>query len=60
MSTTVSRGIDRRAEAPPPARMSRIVSERDGVPIFVAPGSFDVFVRASDPSTRIVLGDVSV
>src|SRR4051794_26105935 len=55
MSTTVSRGIDRRADAPPPVRISRIESERLGAPIVLAPGSAWPFTRASDPRTRIVL-----
>ena len=60
MSTIVSRGIERRADFPPPTRMSMIVSDRDGWPILLAPGSFEFFVRASEPSTRIVFGEVSV
>ena len=60
MSTTVSRGIESRADFPPPTRMSMIVSDRDGWPILLAPGSLESFVRASEPSTRIVFGEVSV
>ena len=56
----VSRGIDRRADFPPPTRMSMIVSERLGWPISLAPGSLEFLVRASEPSTRIVFGEVSV
>src|SRR3954468_17974027 len=55
MSTTVSRGIDRRADAPAPVRISRIESDRLGAPIVLAPGSAWPFTRASDPNTRIVL-----
>jgi hypothetical protein len=40
--------------------MSMIVSDRDGWPILLAPGSLESFVRASEPRTRIVFGDVSV
>jgi hypothetical protein len=40
--------------------MSMIVSERLGWPILLAPGSFEPLVRASEPSTRIVFGEVSV
>ena len=52
-------GIDSRPEAPPPARSSRIESARLGPPIF-APGSARPFVRASEPSTRMVFAVVSV
>src|SRR3954468_15426930 len=54
MSTTVSRGIDRRPECPPPMRMSRIESERLG-PLVLAPGSLVFFVRWSEPRTRTVV-----
>ena len=59
ISTTVSRGIESVALLPPPIRSSRIESDRDGVPILFAPGSLLSLVRASEPSTRIVFGDVS-
>ena len=58
ISTTVSRGIDRRAACPPPVRISMIVSERPG-PVVSAPGSFEFFWRRSEPSTRMLLADVS-
>src|SRR4051794_4865234 len=54
MSTTVSRGIDRRPECPPPMRMSRMESERLG-PFVLAPGSLVFAVRWSEPSTRTVV-----
>ena len=60
MSTTVSRGIESVALAPPPTRISRIESEREGEPIVFAPASLVPLVRASEPSTSTVLGDVSV
>ena len=56
MSTTVSRGMDSRALARPPARRSMIVSERLGWPTTLAPPSWVPRARASDPRTRIVLG----
>jgi hypothetical protein len=59
MSTIVSRRTDSCAFAPPPMRRSMIESERLGSPIVCAPGSALPFVRASEPSTRTVLGDVS-
>jgi hypothetical protein len=59
MSTTVSRRIESCALAPPPTRRSMIESERLGWPIVCAPGSAFFFVRASEPSTRIVFGEVS-
>ena len=59
MSTTVSRGIESCAFRPPPMRISMIVSARDGPPT-EAPGSALPSVRASEPSTRIVFGEVSV
>jgi hypothetical protein len=55
-STTVSRGIESDALAPPPIRSSMIESERLGPP---EPGSARPFVRASEPSTRIVFAPVS-
>ena len=59
MSTTVSRGIESVAFLPPPIRSSRIESDRDAWPILFAPGSLESLVRASEPSTNTVLGDVS-
>ena len=59
MLTTVSRGIESVELLPPPTRISTIESERLGWPILFAPGSLESFVRASEPSTRIVFGDVS-
>ena len=59
MSTTVSRGIESVELWPPPIRISRIESEREGWPILFAPGSLEPLVRASEPSTRIVFGEVS-
>src|SRR3954452_17450292 len=60
MSTTVSRRIDSVAFLPPPIRRSRIESLREGpLPIVVAPGSLLPLGRASEPSTRIVFGEVS-
>src|SRR5919206_427133 len=59
MSTTVSRGIESVALAPPPMRMSRIESERDGCPIVCAPASGTALVRevslsvARRPDTRL-------
>src|SRR5439155_7559879 len=43
---------------PPPVRISMIVSERLG-PLVLAPGSLLVFWRRSEPSTRMLLADVS-
>ena len=60
MSTTVSRGIESRAERPPPARISRIVSDAARAADARARLAFVPFVRASEPSTRIVFGEVSV
>src|SRR3954452_12932462 len=51
MSTTVSRGIDRRALWPPPVRMSRMESERLG-PLVLAPGSLVPLERWSEPRNR--------
>ena len=59
MSTTVSRRIESWALAPPPTRRSMIESDRLVSPIVCAPGSAFSFVRASEPSTRIVFGVVS-
>src|SRR4051794_26638298 len=59
MSTTVSRGIESLAEWPRPERMSMIVSERDGPPQPDDPQSGAFLERASDPSTRMVLAEVS-
>src|SRR3954462_2213335 len=61
MSTTVSRRIHSVAFLPPPMRRSRIESLRDGppLPIVVAPGSLLPLARASEPSTRIVFGEIS-
>ena len=58
MSTTVSRGMESEAFAPPPVRISMIESDRDGPPI-CEPGSASPLVRASEPSTRIVLAPTS-
>jgi hypothetical protein len=58
-STTVSRGIDSEAFFPPPMRMSMMLSERPRPPT-VEPGSAVERVRASDPRTRMVFGEVSV
>ncbi len=60
MSTTVSRGIESVAFAPPPTRISMIESDRDGEPMTFAPASLVPLVRASEPSTRIVFALVSV
>ena len=56
MSTTVSRGIERRELLNPPARTSISVSERLGSPTTLAPPSFVPFGRASEPITRMLLG----
>src|SRR5438552_3579409 len=58
MSTIVSRGIERRALWPAPARMSRMVSER-GAPHPLAGQSRACAGRASEPSTRMLLADVA-
>ena len=58
ISANVSRGIESREAFPPPTRISRIVSERLGPPT-LAPGSFVPLVRASEPSTRMLFGEVS-
>src|SRR5215471_19732748 len=58
ISSTVSRGIDRRAACPPPVRISMIESERLG-PEVLAPGSLLFFWRRSEPSTRMLLAEVS-
>ncbi len=55
ISTTVSRGMLSRDEAPPPTRMSRIESARLGPP---DPGSLVFAVRRSEPSTRTFVADV--
>ena len=57
MVTTVSRGMERRADFPRPTRSSMIESERLGWPTLLAPCSSDPDARASEPSTRIVEGD---
>src|SRR3954471_13520640 len=54
MSTTVSRGIERRPACPPPMRMSRIESERLG-PLVLAPPSLVPLGRWSEPRTRTVV-----
>src|SRR3954454_8896407 len=56
MSTTVSRGIERRELWPPPMRMSRIESERLG-PLVLAPGSLVPLVRWSEPRKSTVVGE---
>ena len=58
ISTTVSRGIERRAACPPPVRISMIESERPG-PVVSACGSLLFFWRRSEPSTRMLLAEVS-
>ena len=59
MSTIVSRGIDSRPTCPPPTRMSMIESERLGLADRVRARLRVSAVRWSEPSTRIVFGDVS-
>src|SRR3954453_18049449 len=60
MSTTVSRGIESVALAPPPTRMSRIESDREGLPMAFAPGLLVPPGGASEPSISPGLGEVRV